>query len=208
MTFDKVVVVNGGNPKHMGRLFESTDKNHPDLVILMGEFWFPEEVSWLENQASEAGIHFDLFLEKLGNDVKHGLVNRATVSAMAWIEIVSHLNSIGCYVFVLGRDFPIFYKDGEVKRSIDFGRLMFRFLNKKLFDRKWRYFDKIDVIEIADLSMVFWRKDTLYRDNLLGYRTELRTILVTDGEPTSDQIERVNPWRIISPFTAEHCSLK
>lgn len=208
MTFNKVLVVKGENPKQMGKLFEMTETDRPDLVILMGDFYYPEEISRLKNQAMEMSSSFSYFVEMMVNDEKRELVNRAITSATAWIETISHLNNIGCYVFVLGHDFPIFYKDRDVKRSLNFGRLMGRSLDRKSLHRKWRYFDDIDVINIADLSMVFWQKDAFYQDQLFCYKTDLRTVLVTDGEPSLFQKNMVTPWRIISPFTAEHCSLK
>lgn len=208
MTFNKVLVVKGEDPKQMGKLFELTEANRPDLVILMGDFYYPEEISRLRNQAADMKMGFDYFVETLGDEKRRDLVNNAILSAMAWIETILHLNNIGCYVYVLGGNFPVFYRDRGMRRSVDFGRLMWRSLERKISRKKWRYFDNIDVVNTQESSVVFWPKHVQYQDQLYGYKSELKTVLVTDQKPTKEQMAMVSPLRVISPFTGEKCSLK
>lgn len=201
---DKVVVVNGRNPKQSENLLKLTEENRPDLVFLMCGFWFSDDYSQLEEELLEMGISINSIVDKLDNKFRRKLVDGAILRAMSWIKIISHLNDLGCYVFVLDRgDFPVFYKDGSTAYSVDFAQLM----EQNLVKEKWKYIRNISIVEFMGFSMVFWPKNVKCQDQLLGYKSDLRRVLVTDQEPSKEQLSLVNPWRVISPYTVKHIVL-
>lgn len=203
----RMIMVNGRVENALGKLFEM-EGGTSTLVILAGGFFYPEEVTKLLENGTDFGI--------LTNDRKKDLIDRTVLEAQAWVETIAHLEEIGSEVFVIHKNFPIYYKDDMgFKRHIDFEKGLLTAMGRRVaghrfLPRNIHYIRDIDVFHSSETTIAFWPNESSYQDDFLHLRCKSRVLLVSDGLVNSGMVKwnvptvvvaaGIDKWKSVATF--------